>query len=88
MGAQAETPHFWEMFSLPYKSPDIVDRTFTKPLILYNFSAFHLNPGILESLPAAGRLIGSPTLLEVILILFLFGHNNKRICLYVTGNLL
>jgi len=24
---------------LPYKSPDIVDRTFAKPLILYNFSA-------------------------------------------------
>jgi hypothetical protein len=25
--------------SLPYKSPDMVDRIFAKPLILYNFSA-------------------------------------------------
>ena len=39
-----------EMFSLPYKFPDIVDRTFAKPLILYNFSALHSNPGTLEPL--------------------------------------
>ena len=41
---------FLKMFSLPYPSPGIIDRTFAKPFILFHFTAFHLNPWILEPL--------------------------------------
>jgi len=33
---------------LLYNSPNIVDRTFDNPLILYNFTAIHLTPGPLN----------------------------------------
>ena len=36
------------MFLLPYKPPNIVERTFAKPLILYYFLAFHLAPWPLD----------------------------------------
>ncbi len=64
------------MIKIKKKEPRIrgvkgsADKIFAKPLTLYNLSAFHLNPGPLESYRITNSIGGDPNLIKLIDVYF------------------